>query len=163
MGITRREFIKRSSFLIGFSLLSDKLFGFEKEMEKEILSEIPYSPKEDVLIPSTCCMCVNFCGIRVRRVNGVIRAIYGNPENPYNKGHLCPKGEAGIFQTYNPYRVKVPLKRTNPKKGLNEDPMWKEISWEEAFEEIVNKLKEIKEENPKISFLPFLTWKISIR
>ena len=149
MGITRREFIKRSSFLIGFSLLSDKLFGFEKEMEKEILSEIPYSPKEDVLIPSTCCMCVNFCGIRVRRVNGVIRGIYGNPENPYNKGHLCPKGEAGIFQTYNPYRVKVPLKRTNPKKGLNEDPMWKEISWEEAFEEIVNKLKEIKEENPK--------------
>jgi anaerobic selenocysteine-containing dehydrogenase len=147
--ITRREFLKRSIFLISLSFLSDKIFSFEKEMEKELSTEIPYSPEEDVLIPSTCAMCVNFCGIRVRRVNGVIRAIYGNPESPYNKGHLCPKGQAGIFHTYNPYRIKAPLKRTNPKKGINEDPLWKEITWEEAFEEIVSKLKEVKEKDPR--------------
>ncbi len=94
-------------------------------------------------------MYVNFCGIRVRRVNGVIRQIYGNPESPYNKGHLCPKGQAGIFHTYNPYRVKALLKRTNPNKDPREDPKWKEISWEEAFNEIAKKLKEVREKDPR--------------
>jgi len=30
---------------------------------------------------------------------------------------------------YNPYRVKVPLMRTNPEKGPDIDPGWVEITW----------------------------------
>lgn len=149
MKFTRRKFLKDSAFLTALASMGDLFFDLEKLIAEERLSDFPYLPDEDVLIPSTDIMCVNFCGIRVRRVNGVIRAIYGNPENPYNKGHLCPKGQAGLFHTYNPYRIKFPLKRTNPKKGIGEDPKWKEITWEEAFDEIAKKLKELRERNPK--------------
>ncbi len=149
MLLTRRKFLKGAVSFTAAAALSDLFFNFKDFIAKEISSEIPYSPSEDVLIPSTDAMCVNFCGIRVRRVNGIIRAIYGNPENPYNKGHLCPKGQAGIFHTYSPYRIKAPLKRTNPNKDPREDPKWKEISWEEAFDEIAKKLKEVKEKDPR--------------
>lgn len=149
MRITRREFIKSSAGVAAISAIADLFFNLDNLSAQESLSRIPFSPNEDILIPSTDVMCVNFCGIRVRRVNGVIRAIYGNPESPYNKGHLCPKGQAGLFHTYNPYRIKAPLKRTNANKDPREDPKWKEISWEEAFDEIVKKLKEVKEKDPR--------------
>ena len=89
-------------------------------------------------------MCVNFCGIKVKVQNGVLRAIYPDEARAeyYNWGN-CPKGISGIWNTYNPYRIKKPLKRTNPKKGPNEDPRWVEISWEEAFNIVAEKLKKI--------------------
>ncbi len=98
---------------------------------------------------STCVHCVNFCGINVKKQNGVVRAIYPDEARKefYNDG-ICPKGVSGIFNTYNPYRIKKPLKRTNPKKGIDEDPGWVEISWEEALETVTQKLKKIRNENP---------------
>ncbi|RMF18963.1 MAG: twin-arginine translocation signal domain-containing protein, partial [Gammaproteobacteria bacterium] len=98
---------------------------------------------------STCVHCVNFCGINVKKQNGVIRAIYPDEARKefYNDG-ICPKGVSGVFNTYNPYRVKKPLKRTNPKKGVNEDPGWVEISWDEALNTIADKLKKIRKDNP---------------
>lgn len=148
MAISRREFLKSTGAIAALAAMGDMFFNLSEVMAKESMSKIPYAPKEDVLIPSTDVMCVNFCGIRVRRVDGVIRAIYGNPEHPQSAGHLCPKGISGLFDTYNPYRVKKPLMRTNPKKGPGEDPKWKEISYEEAFEEITKRLKKIMAENP---------------
>lgn len=100
-------------------------------------------------VKSTCCHCVNFCGIEVKLENDVIRAIYPDKERaPYYNVGICPKGVAGVFNTYNPYRIKKPLKRTNPKKGLSEDPQWREISWDEALDEIAARLKKIKADNP---------------
>ncbi|MEW6375021.1 MAG: molybdopterin-dependent oxidoreductase [Thermodesulfobacteriota bacterium] len=148
MAISRREFLKNSAAVAGLATIGDFFFNLSDVMAKTA-KDVPFAPTEDVLIPSTDVMCVNFCGIRVRRLNGVVRAIYGNPENPQNAGHLCPKGVSGIFDTYNPYRVKVPLKRTNAKKGPGEDPRWVEISWDEAFNTIAEKLKKIKSEDPK--------------
>ncbi len=148
MAITRRELLKGSGVIAALAAFGDLIFNFSEVMAKESMASTPYAPNEDLLIPSTDVMCVNFCGIRVRRVNGVIRAIYGNPESPHNAGHLCPKGISGLFETYNPYRVKKPLKRTNPKKGPGEDPKWVEISYEEAFDEITKRLKKIMGENP---------------
>jgi len=50
---------------------------------------------------------------------------------------------------YDPNRLNVPLRRTNPEKGLHVDPKWKEITWEEAFDEIASRLKKIMNENPR--------------
>ncbi len=98
---------------------------------------------------STCVHCVNFCGINVKKENGVIRAIYPDEDRKefYNDG-ICPKGVSGLFNTYNPYRLKKPLKRTNPTKGIDEDPGWVEISWEEALNTIAEKMKKIRQDNP---------------
>jgi anaerobic selenocysteine-containing dehydrogenase len=100
-------------------------------------------------IKSTCVHCVNFCGIDVTTVDGTIAAIYPDKARaPYHNWGICPKGVSGVFNTYNPYRLKKPLKRTNPGKGMNEDPKWVEISWEEAFETMTARLAKIKQENP---------------
>lgn len=52
------------------------------------------------------------------------------------------------MRLYDPNRLKVPKKRTNPRKGLDEDPGWIDISWEEAKEILVEKLTRIREEDP---------------
>ena len=108
------------------------------------------SIKDDVWILTTCRMCFNSCAIKVHRVNGVVVGIEGNPDCPSTpEGKLCAKGHAGLQEIYSPTRVKVPLKRTNPEKGIGVDPKWVEISWEEALDTITRKLKKIREDDPR--------------
>ena len=101
-------------------------------------------------IKSGCAICPNFCGIEATVVNGVVRTIYPDPARAefYNHG-ICPKGASGMYNMYDPYRLKKPLKRTNAKKGANEDPKWVEISWDEAFSTIAARLQKIKSEDPR--------------
>jgi molybdopterin-containing oxidoreductase family molybdopterin binding subunit len=63
---------------------------------------------------------------------------------------MCAKGKAGVMNLYNPNRVKVPLKRTNPNKGIDVDPGWQEISWDEAIDTIVANLKRIDAKPKKL-------------
>jgi molybdopterin-containing oxidoreductase family molybdopterin binding subunit len=74
--------------------------------------------------------------------------IEGNPDNPQNRGKMCARGKAGVWSLYNPNRVRAPLRRTNPNKGLDQDPGWQEISWDEAIGAIVANLDRIRD-NPK--------------
>src|SRR3990172_10866271 len=90
--------------------------------------------RDDVWIPSSCQLCYGFCSILAHRVDGTVVKIEGNPESAVGKGRLCGKGVSGIMSHYDPNRLTRPLRRTNPKKGLDEDPGWKEISWEQALE-----------------------------
>jgi anaerobic selenocysteine-containing dehydrogenase len=54
-----------------------------------------------------------------------------------------------VMGLYNPYRVKTPLVRTNPEKGLDVDPMWKEVTWDEALDLVAERLKEVREKDPR--------------
>ena len=88
---------------------------------------------EDSWIRTMCGRCYAGCGVRVHRVNGVAVQIEGEPETDMGaQGGLCAKGIAGLQVLYDPNRLDVPLRRTNPEKGLSEDPQWKEISWEDG-------------------------------
>jgi anaerobic selenocysteine-containing dehydrogenase len=100
-------------------------------------------------VKTTCCVCVNFCGIQATVQNGIVRTIYPDAAcaDYYNHG-ICPKGATGMFNVYDPYRLKKPLKRTNPAKGMDQDPRWVEISWEEAFSTIAEQLKKIRADDP---------------
>lgn len=118
-------------------------------------------------IPSCCNMCGGQSGILVHVVNGVVEKIEPNHWNPNNYsnistdffdgyteeygakegGCICPKGNAGIMALYDPDRIKKPLKRKNPERGLDVDPQWEEISWEQALDEISSKLKRLRDNN----------------
>lgn len=104
---------------------------------------------EDVWIPSACTICYGGCSIQAHRVNGVIVKIEGNPKSPCGSGRLCAKGIAGIMILYDPHRVNTPLRRTNPVKGIGIDPGWKPISWDEAMNEVVAKLEEVRADDPR--------------
>ncbi|MBI4184125.1 MAG: molybdopterin-dependent oxidoreductase [Proteobacteria bacterium] len=147
MHISRREFLKTSSALAGVAAAGVDLGAIAAAVSEARAQGV--APAGARYVKSTCAHCVNFCGISVKMEKGVIRAIYPDAARAeyYNAG-ICPKGVSGLFNTYNPYRIKAPLKRTNPNKGMSEDPRWVEISWEEAFSTIAERLRKIKAENP---------------
>src|SRR3972149_8301622 len=105
--------------------------------------------QEASCIPTVCYMCYSCCGIKVRLENGLPVEICGDPANPHNQGKMCAKGKAGIMSLYSPYRLKRPVLRTAPEKGIGIDPGWKEISWDEALEMIAARMKRIREEDPR--------------
>lgn len=92
-------------------------------------------------IRSFCCICPWQCSTEVFVKNGKVVYIRGNPEAPNNKGTRCAKGMASIHLPNDPDRLKYPLKRVG-ERGKGE---FKRISWDEAFNTIAEKLKEIKE------------------
>ncbi|HWP62059.1 MAG TPA: NrfD/PsrC family molybdoenzyme membrane anchor subunit [Candidatus Binatia bacterium] len=116
-------------------------------------------------LPSCCNACGGQCGILAHVVDGRVVKIEPNPWNPNNYSNvssdffanydpavgvrdgaaICPKGNAGLFGLYDPDRVRRPRKRTNPRKGIDEDPGWVEISWEQAIDEIAGKLRALRE------------------
>ena len=107
------------------------------------------TPNQGRWIPSTCGMCLHGCGIKVYVENGVALKIEGDPTNPDNMGKLCPKGNAGLSRLYDSTRVLHPMKRTNPKKGLHEDPRWVQISWDEAYEIVARELGKVRNDDPR--------------
>lgn len=89
------------------------------------------------------------CKTLVHLEDGVVVKVEGNPEAPPNFGVMCGKGISEIMNHYNPYRIKNPLVRTNPEKGLNIDPKWREVSWEEALNLVADKLRKARAKDPK--------------
>jgi len=113
---------------------------------------------EDRWVRTLCGRCYAACAIRVHVVNGVAIKIEGEPESCQGaSGGICAKGVSGLQVLYDPNRLTVPLKRTNPDKGLHADPKWKKITCEEAYDEIVPRLKKIIEENPNELFFQWTT------
>ncbi|MBI3016278.1 MAG: molybdopterin-dependent oxidoreductase, partial [Candidatus Tectomicrobia bacterium] len=105
---------------------------------------------QDEWVYSWCRQCaLPPCGIKAHVRDGVAVKVEGDPQCPTNQGMLCSRGHSAIMTLYNPYRVKTPLKRTNPKKGLDQDPGWKEISWEEALDTISKELRRVRAEDPR--------------
>ena len=100
---------------------------------------------------TACRMCGNkaWCSVLVTIRDGVVVGIEGDPSNPISKGKLCARGQSAIYNLYNPYRVLAPMKRTNPHKGLDQDPGWVEISWEEALSMVAERLRKIRAEDPR--------------
>ena len=107
------------------------------------------SPREDTWVHSVCDMCFAACGILAHRVDGVLVKIEGDPDCPASGGHLCAKGQAGLIGQYDPSRVKVPLRRINPRKGIGVDPKWEEVSWETALYILTDKLTKVREKDPR--------------
>ena len=96
---------------------------------------------------TTCYMCACRCGIRVTLRDGEVRYIQGNPEHPLNKGVICAKGASGIMKQYSPARLTKPLKRVEgAERGAAQ---FEEISWDEAFQIMEDRLSHLRETDPK--------------
>ncbi len=108
-------------------------------------------------IPSVCMMCPASCGILGHLEYGKVVKISGNPLDPNSRGRLCAKGVAGLNQLYHPERILYPLKRT----GRRGEGRWKQITWEDAFREIVFRLKALQAERKNHDFIIRNTWDLS--
>lgn len=146
-GTTRRSFLKGSAALAGALAIGA---GVLPGGARALAAVEEGQGQEEKWVKSYCgsCIWVN-CGLEVKVVSGVAVEVRGNMDHPSNKGTLCPRGAAMLLNTYNPYRFKAPVKRTNPEKGLDIDPGWQEISWDEALDIVYEKLAAVRDTDPR--------------
>ncbi len=99
-------------------------------------------------VPQYCYQCVagpDFLTVKVE--DGVATEVEPNfalADVHPGAGKACVKAYGLVQKTYNPNRLLTPMKRTNPKKGRDEDPGFVPISWDEALDLVGGKLNEIK-------------------
>jgi molybdopterin-containing oxidoreductase family molybdopterin binding subunit len=106
------------------------------------------SIKEDKWLRTICTGCYAHCAVRVRRIDGVVVKVEGDPDSVKGaQGGVCAKASYMIQMLYHPRRFKYPMRRSNPNKGIGTDPKWKRISWEEALEEVTARIKKLKDAN----------------
>jgi len=86
--------------------------------------------------------CHGGCGVLAHIEDGKLVKIEGDPEHPWNQGRLCARCLAMTQYTYHPDRLTSPLKRV----GERGEGKWVEISWDEAFDLVEEKLGRIREE-----------------
>jgi len=92
-------------------------------------------------VPGLCQLCSTICGTIGLVKDGRLLKLEGNPNDPNSRGRLCARGQAGLNHLYHPERLLYPLKRV----GKRGEGKWKRISWDEALDEISEKLKAIRE------------------
>lgn len=98
-------------------------------------------------IASTCQGCTAWCPVEFFVQDNRITKVRGNQLSKANNGYCCPRGHLMIQQTYDPDRIKVPMKRTNPQKGRGIDPKFVPISWDEALDTIADKMIALRKAN----------------
>ena len=146
--ITRRTALKAAVGTAGVAAMGSLVYQ-NWDFKKAFAADDTAPPAAEVAY-SWCKNCTSpQCGIEVELENGVAVRLRGNTEWPASRGALCCRGSSALASIYNPYRVKAPLKRTNPEKGMDQDPGWVEISWEEAFDTIAQELKRVHAEDPR--------------
>lgn len=96
------------------------------------------------IVKNVCHQCPARCGIDVYVTEGKVHAIYGTLDHPISNGKLCPKGHLGTYILYDPDRWVGPMKRTNPRKGRNEDPKFVRITWDEALDIVAARLEALR-------------------
>jgi anaerobic selenocysteine-containing dehydrogenase len=87
--------------------------------------------------------CPDTCGMLVTVQDGVATKIQGDPTMPFTEGTLCTKVAHYLERTYSPDRLMHPQKRVG-KKG---EGKFKRISWDEALDEIVARLRVLEPES----------------
>ena len=102
---------------------------------------------------STCQGCTQWCAIQIFVQDGRATRVRGNPLSKTNHGYVCPRGHLIPQQIYDPDRIKVPMKRTNPAKGRGIDPKFVPITWDEALDTVADKMIELRKAGEPQKFM----------
>ncbi len=89
-----------------------------------------------------CALCTAHCATIATVKDGKVIRLEADPDHP-NGGVFCLKGKAAPELVYHPDRLNYPLRRTRPKGDPN--PGWQRVSWDEALNEIAQRLSDIRE------------------
>jgi anaerobic selenocysteine-containing dehydrogenase len=81
-------------------------------------------------------LCEAVCGVTVETEGGQIVSIRGDNDDPFSRGHVCPKVMGLKDVQDDPDRIREPLRRTGH--------TWTKVSWEAAIDEATDRLAEIQ-------------------
>jgi len=136
--ISRRDFLKLGAASAGALALGQMLPPRVAQAAREAGH---LNAERDGYIPSMCEMCVWRCGLIAKVKDGRVVKLDGNPEHPHSRGNLCPRGQSGLMNTYDPDRVLTPLVRV----GKRGEGLFRQASWDEALDIVASNMLKIKE------------------
>ena len=141
MALNRRDFFKigvgggAAGLLFGFdvkpALAQAKALKIARTTETH--SICPYCSV-------SCGVIIHTLGDKAKNVTPQVVHVEGDPDDPINRGTLCPKGASLYHDMLNERRLKTVQKR---EAGGTE---WKEISWDQAINEIARHIKKTRDE-----------------
>ena len=130
--MNRRAFLRNSGLAVGGAALATAApVGMIKKAKAA--SDGKTAVKR---VKSVCTHCSVGCTVIAEVENGVWTGQEPGFESPFNLGGHCAKGAAVREHAHNERRLKYPMKLEGGK--------WKRVSWEEAIDEIGNKMLEIR-------------------
>jgi anaerobic selenocysteine-containing dehydrogenase len=86
-----------------------------------------------------CPFCEATCGLKIQVEGESIVSVRGDEQDPFSRGFICPKAHGLKELTHDPDRLRRPLRRT--------PTGWQEISWEEAFAEIEERVLAVRRQH----------------
>lgn len=96
---------------------------------------------------SSCRICIGTCGVRLTIEDGRVTQVRGDKEHVLSRGYACIKGLSAHEAMNAPNRILHPQKR-------NEAGEWERISFEQALDEIADRMAQIiEEEGPESAAL----------
>lgn len=142
MELTRRSFLKFSGASIGAGLVGG--LGFDLKPAYARVRELKIAKAN--VTKSICPYCSVSCGVLIytltdgaMNVKPRVVHVEGNPDDPVNRGTLCPKGATLRDFVNSSHRLTKPLYRP---AGAKE---WQEISWDEALNRIAKLIKDTRD------------------
>ncbi|MGM0985076.1 MAG: molybdopterin-dependent oxidoreductase [Pseudomonadota bacterium] len=138
LGISRRQFLKRSGATTGglaaAGFMGAPMMQRAEADGKTAVSDAPVETKRTV-----CSHCSVGCGVYAEVQEGVWTKQEPAFDHPINRGAHCAKGASLRQHGHSSRRLKYPMKLVGGE--------WQRLSWEEAIEEIGNKVLELTEAN----------------
>ena len=138
---SRREFMKWSAVVGGTAALAPVLHE-----TKDALANKPTNDASTFVWSACTVNCGSRCPLRLEVKDGTIVRVL--PDDTANNKvgsqqvRACVRGRSIRHRIYNPDRLKKPMKRKpGTKRG---DEQWVTISWDQALDEIAEKMKKIK-------------------
>lgn len=144
MQVTRRQFFRVCAAGMGSS--SVVLMGFSPGNALAEVREFKLTKATETR--NTCPYCSVACGVLIyslgdksKNAQSRIFHIEGDPDNPVNRGTLCPKGAAALDFVHSKSRVLYPMHR---KPGSDK---FERVSWDAALDRIAKLIKEDRDAN----------------
>jgi formate dehydrogenase major subunit len=133
-GVDRRAFLGRSGLVVGgLAALGSLPFGSIRKAE----AGVPPPPGATVTLrQNVCTHCSVGCSVIAEVTNGVWTGQEPDYDSPINRGSHCCKGAAVRDDVVGDRRLRYPMKLV--------DGQWTRVSWDQAVNEISDKLLEIR-------------------
>ena len=132
--ISRRAFLRNSGLMAGGAVLAS---SYTPGMIKRVQAAESATAGEVQQIKTICTHCSVGCGIIAEVENGVWTGQEPAFDHPFSHGAHCAKGASVREHGHGERRLKYPTKLVDGK--------WKRISWDEAINEVGDKMLQIRE------------------
>jgi len=93
-------------------------------------------------------LCEAVCGIKVEVDGPRVLSVRGDPDDPFSRGHVCPKVAAIDDVRNDPDRILAPLRREGDRHV--------EVSWDAALDEAAERIARIQDEHGRHSVAVYL-------